>query len=317
MKKIVVIGGGTGTYTVLTGLKTRSVELTAVVSMADSGGSSGRLRDELGILPPGDVRRCLLALASDEVSQTLRNLFAFRFENGQELKNHSFGNLFLAALTEITGREDLAISEAAKVLQVRGQVLPVSLTNTHLWARLEDGTVIKGETNIDIRRVKPQLKIEEVFLKPPAEIYAPVAEALAAADLIVIGPGDLYTSIIPNLLVRGIDTALLASSAPVVYVVNIMTKHGETTGFAASDFAREIVRYLGRKLDFLVVNRFAKPIPPRLRDRYQEEKAAPVTADVKRCSDYAVKVVGGNLVSAKSLLRHDPVRLAETILELC
>ncbi len=317
MKKIVVIGGGTGTYTVLTGLKKHPVDLTAVVSMADSGGSSGRLRDELGILPPGDVRRCLLALASDEVSQSLRELFEFRFENGRELKNHSFGNLFLAALTEITGREDLAILEAAKVLQVRGQVLPVSLTNTQLCARLEDGTIIKGETNIDIRKVKPQLRIKEVFLKPAAEIYAPVAEAIAAADLIVVGPGDLYTSIIPNLLVRGIDTALVASSAPVVYVANIMTKYGETDGFAASDFAREIVRYLGRTLDFLVVNRFAKPIPPRLLGRYREERADPVTADVEHCSDYAAKVVARNLVSAKSLLRHDPVRLAETILELC
>ncbi|MBI2007240.1 MAG: YvcK family protein, partial [Candidatus Blackburnbacteria bacterium] len=169
-KKVVVIGGGTGTFTVLTGLKGYTPDLTAVVSMSDSGGSTGRLRDEFGILPPGDVRRALLALSSSPEQLMLRRLFEYRFNKGSGLSGHSFGNLFLAALTDIVRREDKAIEEAGKILNIAGRVLPVTLSHTNLCARLEDGTIIKGETNIDLRRVRPDLKILDVFLDAPATI---------------------------------------------------------------------------------------------------------------------------------------------------
>ena len=291
--KIVVIGGGTGTYTVLTGFRDFPVDLTAIVSMFDSGGSSGRLRDEFGILPPGDVRQALLALSKLPVDKLiLRQLLDYRFSNGIGLKGHSFGNLLLTALTEITGRSDLAIEQAAKILDVQGQVLPVSLDNCHLCARLEDGTIIKGETNIDIRRVRPQLKILDVFLDPPARIFSGAKKAILEADLIILGPGDLYTSTIPNLLVEGVCQAISRSQAKVFYVCNLMTKHGETDGFLVSDFIREIQRYLGsaaKKLKKVLVNNYWH-VPKNLIVRYYQEKSYPVKYDRQNCQKLRVEI---------------------------
>lgn len=311
---MVCIGGGTGTYTVLTGLKNYVSDLTAVVSMADSGGSSGRLRDEFGVLPPGDVRRCLLALSSDPASQVLRQLFSYRFEKGKSLKGHSFGNLLLTALTRITGREDRAILEAGKILHIEGRVLPVTLGNTQLCARLEDGTIIKGETNIDIRRVRPHLKIIDVFLDPPVEVFPRAEEEIKKADLVVMGPGDLYTSVIPNLLVEGLPQAIQESEGTKVCVCNLMTKHGETDNFKASDFIREIQRYLGGDyLDVALVNQ--SQMPESLLLKYKEEKAFPVEVDIEKCEDLVSQVVVKSLASPKTLFRHRPERLAEAILE--
>ncbi len=324
MKKprIVCLGGGTGTYTVLRGLRHRDVELTAVVSMADSGGSSGRLRDEFGVLPPGDVRRCLLALAADdETNKTLRQLFEYRFDKGYGLNGHSFGNLLLTALTEICGRTDQAIIEASRILRIRGQVLPVTLADTHLWAELEDGTLIQGETNIDIRKVKPEIRLRRVFLEPEAEVYAPVATALAQADLIVIGPGDLYTSVIPTLLPRSVAKAISRSSAKKVYVCNLMTKHGETDDFAASDFVREILQYLApdeepvqRLLDAVIINKSS--LPQQLLARYLAEEAQVVQADEDKCRELVPQVILVNVSSATTLFRHDPGKLAEVLLNV-
>lgn len=317
--KIVCIGGGTGTYQVLLGLRQYPVDLSAVVTMSDSGGSSGRLRRQLGVLPPGDVRRALLALSSlsfkRDTKETLSKLFDFRFNDG-ELKGHSVGNLLLAALTQITGQTDLAISEAAKILEVSGQVLPVTTDETDLIARLEDGTVIRGETNIDVREIKPKIPIEEVYLSPRGRIFPGTRGAILAADLIVLGPGDLYTSIIPNLLVTGVCQAIARSKATVVYVCNLMTKAGETDGFAASDFVKEIKKYLGRavnKLAVVVINtKLRLPIPvARWYKRYQAE---PVKFDKKNIN--GVKVITGSFATKGKYIRHDPKRLTRLIMKL-
>lgn len=319
MKKIVVIGGGTGTYTVLTGLKEYPVDLTAVVSMVDSGGSSGRLRDEFGVLPPGDVRRALLALSNLPLEKiSLRQLFEYRFDNGRGLKGHPFGNLLLTALTDITGREDLAIKEAEKILDVKGGVLPVTLESSNLCVRLEDGTIIKGETNIDIRRIRPDLKILDVFLDPPIRIFQGAKKAILASDLIILGPGDLYTSVIPNLLVEGVTEAIAKSRGKLVYVCNLMTKHGETDDFSASDFIREIKRYLGvagEKLSCVLINNDFS-VPKKVLQRYKEEKSFPVKADAEECKKLVPKVIAKPLAAAGQLWRHDSKKLAKALFSL-
>lgn len=325
--RVVVIGGGTGTFTVLTGLKKYTPNLTAIVSMADSGGSTGRLRDEFGILPPGDVRRALLALSSGPEQLMLRRLFDYRFENGHGLSGHSFGNLFLTALTKIVGSEVGAIEEAGRLLNIRGRVLPVTLTNTHLIARLEDGTLIRGETNIDIRLVRPELKILDVFLDPPAQIFADAAKQIENADVVVVGPGDLYTSVIANLLVAGASEAICKTKGKVVYVCNIMNKHGETDGFTASDYVCEVAKYLALKgltfqgwrgagvgIDCVVVN--SGSYPKRLLYNYGREKAYPVSADVGAVRKLVPQVIVDDFTTKDTLLRHDPDKLAKAILTL-
>lgn len=312
--KIVVIGGGTGTYTALLGLKKYTLNLTAIVSMSDSGGSTGRLRDEFGVLPPGDVRRALLALSSAPEQIMLRRLFDYRFNKGASLSGHSFGNLFLTALTEITGREDKAIEEAGKILNIKGRVLPVTLTPNHLCARLEDGTVIRGETNIDIRRVRPDLRILDVFLDNPAKIHPEAAKAIKEADLVVIGPGDLYTSVIVNLLVEGLSKAVRETRGKVIYVCNIMNKHGETDDFRASGFVHEVSNYLGDEgvLDAVIINKGR--YPAELLRKYKEEKAFPVEVDLPEVKKLVSKVVIGDFAAKGTLLRHDPQKLAKATL---
>ncbi|MBI2873057.1 MAG: YvcK family protein [Chloroflexi bacterium] len=316
-KRVVVIGGGTGSYAVLRGLKQYTSGLTAVVTMMDSGGSSGRLRDELGLLPPGDLRQCLVALSPDgQTTLTLRNLFLYRFDRGKGLNGHSFGNLFLSALMEVSGDVNQAVKIAGRMLGIKGQVLPVTLTDCHLCARLADGSVIVGESHIDVRTEKPQVPIESVFLDPQAEANLPVLEALAQADAIVIGPGDLYSSVIPNLLVRGIPEAIKASPAVKIYVCNLMTKAGETDGFTASMFVQEIMRYLGpgASLDYAVVN--TGSFPAALLKRYAEEGALPVHPDLDACAELVSRVSTGDVMASGSLLRHDPAKLAGLVMDL-
>lgn len=316
--RIVVIGGGTGTYQVLLGLREYPVDLAAVITMSDSGGSSGRLRRELGVLPPGDARRALLALSGFRLKKkTLNTLFNFRFNNG-ELAGHSLGNLLLAALTQITGRTDLAISEAAKILEVSGQVLPVTTNKTELVAHLKDGTIIRGETNIDVREVKPNIPVEEVYLSPRGKIFSGTKKAILEADLIILGPGDLYTSIVPNLLVSGVNPAIKKSKADLVLVMNLMTKHGETDGFKTSDFVGEIKKYLGPakdKLIFALVNRKIKATPKILR-WYKKYKAEPVINDLSVGKKNDLEVIIRSFSQKGNLLRHDSQKLARAIMKL-
>jgi len=315
--KIVCIGGGTGTYQVLLGLKKYPVDLTAIVTMSDSGGSSGKLREELGVLPPGDVRRALLALSDLPLAKkTLSSLFDYRFNNGEGLVGHSVGNLLLAALTQITGREDLAIVEAERILETTGHVLPVTLDNIHLHGILKDGTVVHGETNIDVRRIKPNVPIKEVFLDPKGEIFSKAKKAIIGADLIVLGPGDLYTSIIPNLLVSGVCQAISNSKGKLIYICNLMTKHGETNSFAASDFIREIKKYLGEasdKLKVVIVNRKIN-LPMTVSAWYKKYKSTPVVFDRKNLG--GLKIIVGSFAKPGKLLRHDSQKTARAIMNV-
>lgn len=319
--KVVVIGGGTGTYQVLVGLKKYPVELSAIVSMSDSGGSSGKLREELGILPPGDARRALLALSDLPLAKkTLASLFSYRFNNGPSvnsgLAGHSMGNLLLAALTQITGRPDLAIAEAGKILETAGRVLPVTLGNTHLHGVLADGTVVHGEANIDVRRIKPQVPLKEVFLKPTAKIFEGAKQAIKQSNLIILAPGDLYTSLVPNLLVEGVTRAIDQAKAPVVYVCNLMTKHGETDGFCVSDFVREIKKYLGvaaNKLSVILVNQNLR-LPINVATWYKKYKSHPVKLDRTKLDGLAIET--GRFAKSGKLIRHDPEQLARALVKL-
>ncbi len=310
---IVVIGGGTGTYTALTGLKRYSKNITAIVTMADDGGSSGRLRDEFGHLPPGDVRRALVAL-SDDRQKTLRSLFEYRFDKGNGLNGHSFGNLFLTALGELTGGIEGAILEASRVLNIRGQVLPVTTGDTRLFAELEDGTIIHGETNIDVRTIKPHLKIKRVFLDPQPTITNSAREAISNADILIIGPGDLYTSLIPNLLVSGVPEAIQKCAGTRIYVTNLMTKHGETDGFGLSNFTSEIQRYLGStdSIDVVIANehRFSAD----LLEKYANEQASPVAIDMMPTPGSTPTLVLGDVATTGTLVRHDSQKLARLII---
>jgi len=313
---IVVIGGGTGIHSLLRGLKKYTNDITAIVSMMDSGGSSGRLRDEFGQLPPGDSRQALVALTPDDRSSlVLRQLFNYRFAKGNGLEGHSFGNLFLTALTEITGDADKAISQAGSILGIRGRVIPVTLTSSDLVARLEDGSEIVGETNIDTRKEKLDVPIDYVYLKPKAYANSRALEAIEKADVIVIGPGDLYTSLIPNLLVDGIKEAIKDSKANKIYISNIMTKHGESDNFKASTFIEEITTYLGYKnLEYAVINK--SNLPEKILKRYEKEVAFPVNADLKECRQLAKKVIVGDFVLQDTFVRHDGNKLAKLIIDL-
>ena len=314
---IVVIGGGTGNYVVLKGLKQHTPNLTAIVAMSDSGGSSGRLRDELGHLPPGDLRQCLVALAPDSHSDLiLRQLFDYRFDRGTGLEGHSFGNLFLAALTEISGSIADAILEAGRMLNIKGRVLPVTLTKTNLHAKLVDGSEVIGEASIDVRREKVGVRIDYVYLSPKAYIHPPAITAIQEADLVIMGPGDLYTSIIPNLLVDGLSDAIRHSKAQVVHVCNLMTKPGESDSFKASDFVKEVTEYMGAgaRIDHLLLN--TAPLPQKLVDRYQRADAYPVEADIDECRAIVPNIVQLPMLASGATLRHDSYALAQAIMEI-
>lgn len=308
--KIVVIGGGTGVFTVLSGLRDHPLDLAAVVSMADDGGSSGVLREEFGILPPGDVRRVMVALSHSD-DRVLSDLFNYRFEQGG-LKGHTFGNIMLTALERICGSFEEAVKEAGRILGVRGQVLPVTTDNVRLCAQLQDGTVVRGETNIDIPKHDVSAGVKRVFLESKAKINKEARRVILAADLIVIGPGDLYTSIVPNLLVNGVPAAIRASRAKKVYVVNLMTKWGETNGFKAQDFIDTVEKYIGGKvLDFAVINT-KKPSADR-RKHYEKESAEFVAMDKLRSKPIPIF---GDFLRRRGFVRHDPEKLAKVLVSL-
>jgi len=305
--KVVAIGGGTGLSTLLRGLKRKTSNLTAVVTVSDDGGSSGRLQKELGVLPPGDVRNCLVALADDEAMVT--DLFKYRFSEGEGLSGHSFGNLFLAAMSGITGNFDKAIKESSRVLNIKGRVLPSTLGIVRLCARLEDGSVVEGESNISVSGQR----IKQVFFDPP--YAAPLAEVITAigeADAIVLGPGSLFTSIVPNVLVDRIAHEIAASSAVKIYVCNVMTQPGETDGMTASDHIEALTQNAGVKVcDYAIVN--DEP-PSKLREAYAKEGQIPVTADIDRIRELGVTPVRAQMISETVNVRHDPEKLGEQVL---
>src|SRR3989344_61455 len=312
-KNIVVIGGGTGTFMVLSALKNYPVNLTAIVSMADDGGSTGILRDQYGVLPPGDVRRALVALSED--NGKLRELFNFRFQNG-DFNGHNFGNIFLSSLEKITGNFAGAVEEASKILNVKGNVIPVTLNNVRLHARLRDGTLIKGETNIDIPSGRSVAPIEKVWLKPKAKISSNAKKAIANADAIVIGPGDLFTSLIPNLLVSGVPEAIKKSKAQKIFVCNLMTKFGETHNFLAQDFVDALESYLGKNvLDFVIFNK-TKPSIHILR-KYKKENSEFVNPKNLNLQNKKPKYIVAYLIDGGPFIRHNPTqKLAKTLLSL-
>jgi len=308
--KIVVLGGGTGLSNLLRGLKRYTNNLTAIVTVADDGGSSGRLREELGILPPGDIRNCMMALADTE--PMLEKLFQYRFSEGS-LAGHSFGNLFIAAMLDITGGDfQEVLRQSSKVLAVQGVVLPATLSKVVLGANLSNGEIVKGETEVS----KRGKEIESLFLE--AENCSALPEALAAindADAVILGPGSLYTSIMPNLLVPGIIEAIQQSDATKIYVSNVMTQPGETDDLTASDHAAVIIEQLGLGvLDYIVVNE--KAVNKQLLEKYYADGARQVKIDEKRLVDLELEVIKADLLNQTDLVRHNPLRLAKVLIKI-
>jgi len=317
-KKVVVLGGGTGTYQVLQGLKKYDLDISAIISMCDSGGSTGRLRKELGILPPGDVRRAVLALSDLPFAQkTLEELFNFRFKEGESLKGHSVGNILLAALTQITGSMDKAIEEAARILHASGSVFPVTLDKTNLVAILSDGTRIYGEANIDEREIKLDLPIKRIYLSPKAHIYPKAVREIETANLIVAAPGDLYTSLLPVFLVDGVVEAIAKSRANLAYVINLMTKREETNGFKASDFVSTVKNYLGpasSRLRYVFVNKKINGSREQVLSWYKRFGSQPVVNDLKGKNSFWV--IEKDFVSKTTFFRHDPDKIAKAIYQI-
>jgi uncharacterized cofD-like protein len=305
--KIVTIGGGTGLATMLRGLKKYTSNLTAIVTVSDDGGSSGRLQKELGVLPPGDIRNCLVALADDEALVT--DLFRYRFTEGDGLTGHSFGNLFLAALTGITGNFDDAIKVSSRVLNIKGRVLPATLAVAQLCAKLSDGTLVEGESNIS----KSSAPIDHVFLDPPhAEPLDEVIAAIRDADAIILGPGSLYTSIMPNLLVQRVAQEIEAANAVKIYVCNVMTQPGETVDYTASKHVEALLTNAKAHVcDIVIVN---DELPRKLLDVYAEERQLPVVVDKAKLDRLRVQTVRAAVISETDTVRHDPEKLAAVVI---
>jgi uncharacterized cofD-like protein len=306
---VVVIGGGTGLSSLLRGLKAYTSNITAVVTVTDDGGSSGRLREGMGILPPGDIRNCVLALADTE--PLMEQLFQYRFSEAG-LAGHSFGNLLIAAMSEVTGDFQAAVKEFSKVLAVRGTVLPVTLSQVGIRADLIDGRTISGESQISAARGA----IERLYLEPPeAQALPEVIEAIGAADAVVIGPGSLFTSVIPNLLVGGVAGALGETTATRIYICNVMTQPGETSGFGALEHVTELEKYMGGKVaDVVIVN--SERVRPDLEIRYAEDGAVQVAPDVAALRERGYKVITAELLRQDDTVRHDPLRLARAVMRL-
>ena len=309
--RIVVVGGGTGLSNLLRGLKRYSANITAIVTVADDGGSSGRLRREIGVLPPGDIRNCLAALADEE--KLLTELFQYRFKAGDGLTGHSFGNLFLTAMSEVTGDLEQAIAASSRVLAVRGQVLPATLSDMRLWAKLADGRYIEGESSITEAN-GTIVKIGCTPANPPALPKA--VKAIAEADYIIIGPGSLYTSIIPNLLVPEITAAIAQRDVPRIYVCNIMTQEGETQGYSVGDHIRAIDEACGQPLFGAVLVQKKAP-SAKAYIRYAQENSNPVPLDRDVVARLGRRIVLASVMDEDEqtgLIRHDPQQLARVLL---
>jgi uncharacterized cofD-like protein len=306
---IVAIGGGTGLSTLLRGIKRYTSNITAIVTVGDDGGSSGRLREEQGIIPPGDIRNCIAALADEE--QLITELFQYRFKIGQGLEGHSFGNLFLTAMCRVTGDMMSAIKESSKVLNIRGRVFPSTLDNVCLLAEMEDGSIVRGESQIP----KAHGKIKRLFCEPESPQALPdTIKAIEHAELILLGPGSLYTSVVPNLLIDEIAAALSKSKAPKVYVVNVMTQPGETDHYSVADHLQAIFDHTpyNHLVDCVLVNSW---LPEELVHKYKEAGCDPVLLDLERCKEMGVQVVQKLLIDEgeAKIIRHNPKRLARSI----
>lgn len=333
--RVVAIGGGTGLSTLLRGLKhyvappagslalatTASAakthgtqwlisDLAAIVTVTDDGGSSGRLREDLNMLPPGDLRNCMVALSEDE--HLLSQLFQYRFDSGEGLVGHSFGNLFVAALSGITGDFTQAVQMSSQILATRGHIYPATNTNVTLAARMDDGTIVHGETNITASKHR----IVQLMLEPDTAGPLPeTLEAIANADIITIGPGSLYTSLITNMLVRGIPEALAAAKGTCVYICNLMTQANESLGLTASQHIERIHEHTGKPIfDYALVN--TSPVSEALRVKYAAEGAEPIVADLKRIESLGVRPIAGNFIYEGNVLRHDYDRVAEALLRI-
>jgi uncharacterized cofD-like protein len=326
--RVVVIGGGTGTFTVLSGLKNYARDLAAVVCMIDSGGSGGVLRDELGVLPPGDVRQALVALSDS--SQDLRDLFNYRFPEGA-LKGHAFGNLFITALEKMTGSIGEAVHVAGDVLRVQGQVVPATTDDVHLMLKTSDGRVIKGEDQIGEGPASDRLFVKgephKLWLEPAAKLNPEAAKVIADADVIVVAPGKLYSSIMPSFLLKGMKEAITQAKGKKVFITNLMTRPNQTAGFTVTDFADEIERYVGAPfLDYVIFN--TERPSKALLERYAVEGDDPVDYDLSVLDDQHYRAVGEPLVARmtfrqdpadklkRSLIRHDSDKLARIIMRI-
>ena len=325
MKKITVFGGGTGTYVVLSGLKKYPLNLGVVVTMMDSGGSTGRLRDQLKVLPPGDLRQCLVALS--EAPLLWRKLFLYRFEKG-DLAGHNFGNIFLSALEKNCKNYHEVLRMAAFILKVKGEVLPVTFEQVEIGVRYENGKVVFGEKNIDTN-YQEKSRVVDVFIKPKTAKTNKLAERrILDSDVLIIAPGDLYSSVIPIFKFQGIKKAIKKSRAKIFYIMNLMTKSGQTSNYKASDHIFELEKYLERKIDVIVLNKRA--IPQEVLDWYQKEGEKPVVDDLKNFNFFA-KIIKDDILDTRfygkdknekfvdkkvrSLLRHDPNKLAKVLLK--
>lgn len=306
MKRVVTIGGGTGQFTLLSAIKNLDIDLTAVVSMTDSGGSTGKLRDEYGVLPPGDILKCLIALSK---YNDARDILQTRFLSNKKLKNHNAGNLLLVFLSQfLSGDFPGAIEALSEILEIKGSVLPVTTDKATLVAELENGEMIYGETKIDVVN-EERSKIKRTFLVPHGgelKVYDPVIKGIGEADYIIVGPGDLYTSLIPNFLVPGVSEAIKKSSAKIIYILNIMTKRGETEGLSGLDFIEMIEKYLGRTVDFVLAN---NALPnPEVANKYKEEGSEAILLEGK-----ADKYLKKDLLSEGDLARHDILKLRQAL----
>lgn len=307
--KIVAIGGGTGLSMLLKGIKNITNNITAVVTVGDDGGSSGRLREEMGILPPGDIRNCIAALADDE--DLVTKLFQYRFKSGEGLEGHSFGNLFLTALCSITGNMVRAVQESSNVLSIRGRVLPSTLDDMKLVAELEDGRFIHGESNIP----EAHGRIKRLFTDPKkCKALPDVITAIKNADLIILGPGSLYTSVTPNLLITEISEEIAKSKAKKIYVCNIMTQPGETDSYSVSDHVKALIKHAGHKeiIDAVLVNDY---LPDKLADKYQQANSYPVKLDYDNIKKMGIKVFSKKLIedSREGHVRHSSHRVARAV----
>lgn len=318
MKKITLIGGGTGTFVVLSALKNYPLDLGVIVSMMDSGGSTGRLRDQLGVLPPGDLRQCLVALS--EAPLLWRKLFLYRFENG-DLAGHNFGNLFLSALEKVSKNYDEVIEMASFVLKTKGHVIPVTYDKTHLVVKYANGKRLKGEGNID-KNTAEKSRIVESYLEPAAKPNLRATNRLLESNFIIVGPGDMYASTLTPLLVEGLKKAAATSKAKMIYIMNLMTKSGQTTNYKASDHVEDVAKYFGRLPDIVVINNGT--IPTNVIKWYQAYQEHPVEDDLVS-SGYKGKIVKSDLIDrtvypkakndkfvspqVRSILRHDQKKL--------
>jgi len=326
MKKIVTISGGTGGFMLLSGLKKYPVQLSAIVNMVDNGGSSGILRDELGVLPPGDVRQCLVALS--ESSQTLRTLMSYRFENGN-LQGHSFGNLLLSALEKINGNFSSAIESASHILSVKDEVIPVTTSKIHLYLRLSNGNILSGESAIKHDRTIQEIGTSSLYIEPKAMANPKAIKRIIEADLIVIGPGDFYCSILPNLLIKGIASAICRSKATVIFNCNITNRKGITRYFTLDDYVDTLHSFLGKeRIDFVTMNKQTPPLS--IIKKYEEQEESMVLFNVKQNLKRNFKVFKADLLSNKiftysqvdqiakerAFIRHDSDKLAKLLMKI-